>query len=300
MIVAFTSLYSGGATFMDWSWHWLKGNKKHWNFEEGWIPLVDDPIRPGSAHGHKKNHPGEIESWWKFLELAHNQLESPDTDITFYPFLSPIVEDTLKQYVENINLMAEKNISVVVIKKTKLTPYMSERSGIEKGYEMHTFLSNNPDIDQKLSIKKIREIASVRLIPQMTGWLRQTDKEYGSLNRSVLVLQDEEIMNHTESSMEKIFRHHNLKMDFSRLEHWRKIASDWRSKTIQGLEFSQRLPEICEAVIKGSQLNLDDYKIGFLEQSLMMAYLMKDHGRRLLLPDDNFPKNTSDLHRFLK
>ena len=262
--------------------------------------MVDNPVQTQNAHDHKKNHLGEIESWWKFLELAHNQLESPDTDITFYPYLTPIVEDTLKQYVENINLMAEKNISVVVIKKTKLIPYMSERSGIEDGYEMQQFLSNNPDIDQKMSIKEIREIASIRLIPQMTGWLGRIDKEYGSFNSSVLVLQDDEILNHTESSMEKIFRHHNFKMDFSRLEHWRKIANDWRSKIVQSSEFFNQLPEICEAVIKGFDLKLDDYKIGFLEQSLMMAHLMKDYGRRLLLPDDKFPKGTKDLHRFLK
>jgi len=300
MIVAFTSLHPGGATFLDWSWHWLKGNESFWNAELGWIPLVDNPVQTQNAHDHKKNHLGEIESWWKFLELAHNQLESPDTDITFYPYLTPIVEDTLKQYVENINLMAEKNISVVVIKKTKLIPYMSERSGIEDGYEMQQFLSNNPDIDQKMSIKEIREIASIRLIPQMTGWLGRIDKEYGSFNSSVLVLQDDEILNHTESSMEKIFRHHNFKMDFSRLEHWRKIANDWRSKIVQSSEFFNQLPEICEAVINGFDLKLDDYKIGFLEQSLMMAHLMKDYGRRLLLPDDKFPKGTKDLHRFLK
>lgn len=299
MIVAFTSLHPGGATFLDWSWNYLKGNKKHWNSEIGWRPLSDNPIQNTTAHGHKKNHPDNFKSWWKFLELAQYQQKSPNTDITFYPFHTPIDEDTLTQYVENINLMIKKNVSVVVIKKTKLVPYLSERLG---GFhtDQQSFLSVNPDIDKKSSRKKIRDIASVRLIPQMKGWINQIDKEFKSFNDLVLVLRDNEVLNDTESCMEKIFRHHNLEMDLSRLEHWRKIASDWRSKVIQGLEFSQRLPEICEAVINGSQLNLDEYKLGIIEESLIMAYLMKDHGRRLLLPDDNFPKNTSDLHKFLK
>jgi hypothetical protein len=300
MIVAFTCLHPGGATFLDWSWNWLKGNKKHWNCKLGWTRLSDNPIQSTNAHGHKKNHPSDFSSWWKFLELAQVQHESPDTDITFYPFHTPIVEGTLTQYIDNINRMTEKNVHVVVIKKTKMAPYMTERTGQGGKHDLRHFLSGNPDIDHGLSMSKVRELASIRLVPQQRSWLEQIDKEYRSLNESVLVLRDEEVIDSPESCMKKIFSHHNLEMDKSRIRVWRTIANDWRARVIRGLEFSRRLPEICEAVVKGNQLKLDEWHLGFIEQSLIMAYLLKDHGRRLILPSDEFPSNTKDLHRFLK
>jgi len=300
MIVAFTSPHSGGATFLDWSWHWLKGNKKFWNHEIGWIPLIDNPLGNINAHGHKKNHPGDIESWWRFLDLAQNQMLSPKTDVTFYPNLAS-VDGMMEQYVQNLNLMTEKNVAVVVIKKTMLAPYVSERTGRDSEHDVRMFLSHNPDIDPGLPIRKIREAASVRLVPQAKGWLREIDRAFRSLSNSVLVLNDDEVLDDIESCMEKIFSHHNLKISPERLDHWRTIANDWHRKARQEHDFyNSELPELCDAIVKGSPLELDESKTGFVRQSVIMAHLMKDHGSRLLLPTDEFPKNTKDLHRFLK
>ena len=56
MITAFTSLTPAGATFMDWSWHWLKGSDSVWSSQKGWMPIVDSPNTTMNAHRHHKNH----------------------------------------------------------------------------------------------------------------------------------------------------------------------------------------------------------------------------------------------------
>ena len=47
-------------------------------------------------------------------------------------------------------------------------------------------------------------------------------------------------------------------------------------------------------------MDLDQFDMGIREEATVMAHLMKDHGRRLLLPTDYFPKDTKELHRLLK
>lgn len=299
MIVAFTSLHPSGATFLDWSWHWLKGNESFWNAELGWIPLVDDPTMAKNAHGHKKNHPSDIESWWRFMGLARDQIRDTNTDITFYPHLASI-GDRLEMYVHNLNLLAKKDVSVVVIKRTMPAPYKSIRTGQDDNHDLKEFIGCNPDIDPAWPMRRIREIASIRLVPQVRGWLKEIDKAFVNLDDSILVLRDEEILDDVSSSMEKIFSHHDLEIVPSRLEHWKTVAGVWHHKLSQDYEFYLRLPEICESILKGSRLNLEDFHLGFIRQSAIMAHLMIDHGARLLLPGDDFPKNTADLHRYLK
>ena len=83
MIIAFTSLTPAGATFMDWSWHWLKGEDQHWNKKHGWSDLTKNPLSKNNSHSHKKNHPCSLEEWNKFIDSAMAE----NADVSFYPVL---------------------------------------------------------------------------------------------------------------------------------------------------------------------------------------------------------------------
>ena len=41
-------------------------------------------------------------------------------------------------------------------------------------------------------------------------------------------------------------------------------------------------------------------EIEIMSQITIMAYIMRDHGKRLILPSDDFPLDTQILHGFLK
>ena len=296
MIVAFTSLAPAGATFMDWSWHWLKGSDSSWNIEKGWIPLIDDPIKEKNAHGHEKNHPGSFEDWEKFLGSASEVSRDTGKDISFYPFLAPTA-DNLNDYVNHINLMIKQKVGVVVIKKTQEFPYGSERIGLQD--DLQIFLS--PDLPSDISRKKLREMESTRMVPQQKTWLEKIDLAFDLLDKEVVVVTDKEWTHQTEQTMIRICGRLGTVIDPRRLVSWRPIMHRW-CENYKKTEFfyDHELPLMADKIVAGESMDLTPFNFKLTEESLLMMYVMKRHGRRLILPTDYFPKNTLDLHRFLK
>ena len=64
--------------------------------------------------------------------------------------------------------------------------------------------------------------------------------------------------------------------------------------------YTETMPGIADKIVAGEEMDLAKFDFGFTQESLLMALVLTRHGRRLLLPDENFPKNTKELHRFLK
>jgi hypothetical protein len=55
MIVCCTSTKSIGCTFLDWSIHFLSGQKDFFNLSRGLQPLCENPLKEINAHGHPKS-----------------------------------------------------------------------------------------------------------------------------------------------------------------------------------------------------------------------------------------------------
>lgn len=298
MIVAFTSLAPAGATFMDWSWHWLKGSDSSWNIEKGWIPLIDDPIKGKNAHGHEKNHPGGFEDWEKFLGSASEVSRDTGKDISFYPFFAPTA-DNLNDYMNHINLMIKRKVGVVVIKKTQEFPYGSARTDMKD--DEHTLLESDPDLPSDIDRKKLREMVSMRMVPQQKTWLEKIDLAFDLLDKEVVVVTDKEWTHQPEQTMIRICGRLGTVIDPRRLVSWRPIMHQWR-ENYKKTEFfyDHEIPLMADKIVAGEPMDLQPFNFKLTEESLLMMYVMKRHGRRLILPTNHFPKNTLDLHRFLK
>ena len=180
MIIAFTSLHPGGVTFLDWSFHYLKGNDQFWYHEEGLMPLTADPLQETNAHAHVKNHPRQFHLWHEFVELAKKESTTVPCDITFYPCRYHLEKPT--EWVENINKLASKGVKVVIIKKTLEYPYANERTPATYEQAIECFLNENPEIDRESSYQKLRELCSLREIAYQKSWLDDIDSAFGSLN----------------------------------------------------------------------------------------------------------------------
>ncbi len=298
MIVAFTSLSPAGATFMDWSWHWLKGNDTIWKMNEGWIPLAQDPTTNENAHTHRKNHPEDFPDWHSFVESAKEQ--DHQNGISFYPVLRSNYGTRLKEYVDNINRLVGTGVQVVVIKKTQEFPYGSWRTGNGDQYDIESFLNENPDIDRTISKKDLRVLVSLRILPQQKDWINKIDKEFGKLSDSVMVINDVDFITDTEKSMMAIFTQQGLRIIDKRLEQWRPIKAKWNENYSKGLKFYENIPSIVEAIVNGIDEDLTQYNLSFFDECVIMGSLMRLQGRRLVLADDFFPKNTKELHKILK
>jgi hypothetical protein len=298
MIVAFTSPHSGGATFMDWSWHWLKGSDYFWNLKRGWIPLIDDPIKGKNAHGHRKNHPGGFEKWEKFLGSAKQESDATGKDISFYPGIRPTA-DNLNDYINHINSMIKQKVVVVVLKKTQEFPYGSARTDLLDDYNI--FLESNSDLPSDISRKKLREMVSMRMVPQQKTWLEKIDLAFDLLDKEVVVVTDKEWTHQPEQTMIRICGRLGTVIDPRRLVSWRPIMHQW-CENYKKTEFfySHEIPLMADKIVAGESMDLTPFNFRLTEESLLMMYVMKRHGRRLILPTDHFPKNTLDLHRFLK
>lgn len=298
MIVAFTSPAAAGATFMDWSWHWLKGSDSSWTPWKGWLPLISDPLKEKNAHGHPKNHPKGSEKWEKFLEVADKESHDTGKDISFYPFFVPTANN-LNDYVNNINLLIKRKVGVVVIKKTQEFPYGSER--IDQEDDPFLFLESNPDLPSDIDLKKLREMVSMRIVAQQKTWLEKIDLAFDLLDKEVVVVTDKEWAHQTEETMIEICGRLGTVIDPGRLASWRPIMHRWRGNYKKAEFFySHEIPLMADKIVAGESMDLTPFNFRLTEESLLMMYVMKRHGRRLVLPTDHFPKNTLDLHRFLK
>ena len=298
MIVAFTSLTPAGATFMDWSWHWLKGSDSSWTQKKGWLPLIDDPIKEKNAHGHRKNHPEGFEDWEKFLGSASEVSHDTGKDISFYPITGPKANN-LNDYVNHINLMIKRKVGVVVIKKTQEFPYGSARTDLLN--DLFFLLECNPDLPSDIDRKKLREIVSMRMVPQQKTWLEKIDLAFDLLDKEVVVVTDKEWTHQPEQTIIKICGRLGTVIDPGRLVSWRPIMHRW-CENYKKAEFfyGHEIPLMADKIVAGESMDLRPFNFRLTEESLLMMYVMKRHGRRLIIPTDHFPKNTLDLHRFLK
>ena len=295
MITAFTSLTPAGATFMDWSWHWLKGSDSVWNKEKGWLPITNDPTQKMNAHGHSKNHPIGLDEWKSFLESAKHE---KDKDISFYPIIRN-TDDNDMEFVDNINWLVKQKVGVVLIKRTEELPIGSARTGNRN--DQHFYLLSNPDIGKDIGLNKLREIISIRLMAQQKTWLKKIETAFSRLDKDVLIVTDKEWTTDTEGVMTEIFRRYEVSIAPDRLNHWRDVSKRWKAGYRQIQQFYYKeMPRIADMIVAGEDMDLAKLDLKFFDECMLMILLMKSHGKRLLLPDENFPKNTKELNKFLK
>ena len=280
---------------MDWSWHWLKGSESVWNKDKGWLPITNDPAQEINAHGHSKNHPIGLDEWKSFLESAQHQ---KDKDISFYPIIRN-TDDNDMDFVDNINWLVKQKVGVVVIKRTEELPIGSARTGNKN--DQHFYLMSNPDIDKDIKLNKLREIVSIRLMAQQKTWLEKIEIEFQRLDNEVFIITDKEWTTDAEGVMSGIFSRFKVEMVPDRLTHWRDVSKRWQEGYRQVQQFYyEQMPKMADMIVAGEDMDLGKLNLKFFDECLLMILLMKSHGKRLSLPDENFPKNTKDLHKFLK
>ena len=156
-------------------------------------------------------------------------------------------------------------------------------------------------LDKDISLNKLREIISIRLMGQQKTWLEKIETAFSRLDKDVFIVTDKEWTTDPKGVMTEIFRYFKVPIAPDRLSHWRDVSKKWQEgyRQIQKFYYEQ-MPEIADKIVAGEDMDLGKLDLTFFDECMIMILLMKSHGKRLLLPDENFPKNTKDLHKFLK
>lgn len=308
--IAFTGVQGLGQTFMEWSFHYLIGKSTYWNADHGIIPLIDDPTKEvidgyGNAHAHQRNSPLDIKSLEEFITKANDQKGSDI--ITCYPHLDGFKfgDSFLEQYDMMINCMKDHDFIIFEVNLTKPYPFLTERTSkdeIESIRSMCKILNKSSvDIDPT-DIKTLRETLSFKILKNRKDWQESLRPFYARNNPRVdLFLTDEEWRTDTADCIRKIIEYCDLSIDNQRFQKWLPIMEKWQVPHRKMINrYENDIPLIIEHIIKNKDLDLRSFNLGMLDQVLIMAYLMKDHGRRLILTSKDFPNNTKDLHLLLK
>ena len=81
-IFCVTSSHSVGATFLDWSVHYLNNQDKFFNSKLGSIELVCNPLTEINAHGHLKNCTNGFDDSKKTVQIFNKENNGL---FSFYP-----------------------------------------------------------------------------------------------------------------------------------------------------------------------------------------------------------------------
>lgn len=302
MLVAFTGVQGVGQTFMDWSFNFLLGRKTYWNHKKGLIPLTNNPISKHNAHQHQRNHPGTLSEVRNFIAIAGEEIKKHNELITFYPTIDGVrhIDNSVEENEKMINFLVAHGVLVFCIKPTKPYPYSHERTDMDEGDLLDHLreLLNMKSMERK----KIRAQASLLLMKKKQMWLDDVARSHGRIDKLVShTFNDVEWIEETERCMLKIFRILKMKPKKENLTRWRDTRSRWLEK-MKSLEewYDSTIPLINDKILENQDMDLSIYDLDILKEIMIMAYLWKDHGRNLVLPTDEFPKNTKDLHRYLK
>ena len=305
MRIAISSLKGLGGTFMEWSLYYLTNcnEGKRYNFHKGWQPVVDNPVRTKDAHGHPKSHPvwedtGESESITVkgFLE-ATKDLKGV---IPFYPHVDGRWLGTgfYKVNEDMIRCLHENNVKIFLIQPTVPYPYFSERS-FQHDKDSLVFLRVWLK-DQLASVNKIRELSSFRIIANAKKYLDGSRNFHNKVAPMVMnTFIDVDWQSNPEECMKTVCGKLDLEILPDRLTKWRPIADKWvmNNKKFSGW-YEKEVSNINSAIVGNKKMILSELDI--MRQIVIMAYLMRDHGKRLILPTDEFPLDTQILHQYLK
>jgi len=306
MRIALIAIRSSGSTFMDWSFNFLTNCNQGQTYSDkikAWKPTVHDPIgnQATNAHGHPKNHPHWNNPEGNGVKTFLKDCKDIKGIITFYPFVdgSLCVEGEMCDLNKKmIQYLIEQDVKIFSVEPTMLYPYMSERSRWKDDLNI-PFFQRWLKTDST-SFKEIREQVSFRIIANAKKTAEEIQQYHTQINT---IVNDNFIdtywQTNPEECMKKICDIVGLDIVPERLIQWRLIAGRW-IKNNENIKdwYEIGIKKITTAIVENKEMALP--KLDIMGQIIIMAYLMRDHGKRLILPTDNFPLDAQILHGLLK
>lgn len=336
--VAIFSWQNVGATFLDWSIHWLSGKNNFYNEVDGWGPLTSHPISyQGSnlnAHCHNKNFPRGNQELLRTIS-KFNLIDSSEL-LSCYLHLMPI-EDALAQ-VDSSASIDKQFMSAMEISGSDLLE--CQHTCYEHGLKVVVISLNDPIYNQKvryigpqiLTTKKtynsdqdmIDDYLSIFFNPTYQLWSESLGtvniwdkREFFAINmrpfdmfdldkhldfkKETYYIDARELFFNGKETIINLLGYLNLSVDFSRIDHWTTMYLQWQANQARLLKFSWNLDRICRCIVDDLYYDLSSYNLEFWQEAIIQHIMIYKYGLNFKIWQlDRFPANTRDLHALLE
>lgn len=315
-----------GATFLDWSIRYLRGDTQYLAWPDLQLTLLaSNPIQQGNAHQHKKLHPEGATNTLKlikhldqqprigfeFRELGYDKVaHEADIDITCFDH----------EIIRQIKLAQQQDTSLALqhacdhgckIIRIELHPavrvwgcfdrgdgheWLERRypnSGISR-QELwwKTFFSDTPASNE---IWDLREHMALNIrpldlpsLPPINNW--QFDHFY--MDCMQWWFMGERVVTELMSWLK-------ISPDSERMESWPGIYRQWQQMLAPNINFALEVESIVEAIVQGQYRKLPHLTL--FQESIIQHFLIYQHNLNLRNWQlSYFPDNTLELHRLLE
>ncbi len=318
-VVCFASRYSVGATFLNWSYHWLAGHDKNWNWRTGMTTVPNNPNTGVNAHLFAKNCHGGNDLWHQYLE-EYRALDQTQT-VTFYG--APLnIDYTAEQqeadFVAAVNSISSQIPLVLLVESTQdpwyflkiriQDPVGSNQSLSPQEHESYqqqhlnntikTYFKDSFDVMDK-NIWDVRELLALNFkhIAQQTSSYRSLL----DLSNPHVYVDVKELWFAGESCMQRVMSQLGQPIQQDRLPQWRVAYRDWQESQFDIIKFGWYLPHIIESIVKGHNFDLSHVRMDLICEAVIQGTLIHDHDLNLKCYGlEKFPSNTLDLHQLLE
>jgi hypothetical protein len=318
-VVCFASRYSVGATFMNWSYHWLAGHDTHWNWRTGMTAVPNNPNTGVNAHLFAKNFHNGNDLWHQYLE-EYRALDQTQT-VTFYGGPMKIDNDTRQ---EDVDFAAAFNtissqIPVVLLVESIQDPWyflkircqdpvdnnQSLSPEEHKSYQrqhlnniIESYFKDSFDVMNK-NIWDIRELLALNF-----KHIKQQSSSYRSLldlSKPHVYVDVKELWFDGESCMQRVMLQLDQPIQQDRLPQWQVAYRDWQSSQFDIIKFGWYLPHIIKSIVEGYNFDLSHVRMDLLCEAMIQGILIHDHNLNLKCYGlEKFPSNTLELHQLLE
>jgi len=325
-IVCLASTNSVGATFMDWSVHFLSGQTQFYNVDQGWIPLTHNPLDENNAHNHLRNHPGGLAETQSVL----NTLTQQSGLVSLYPYTKDfdksaaelgisssdltqqncnrIAQYTIKDYATALNVCNQQGARIIYLTlpkeyvcyrlqlRTKLKKWFDNHSDIEiKKHNDQLFLKNSQLQWEDLSLTEIWDQREHRALATRPLDLAN---EIAGFEFPHLYLNCVDWWFNGETTICKVMKFLELSISTDRWQHWLATYHQWKSVHVDAAEFCHNLQHIVDSIVNNWYFEID---LTFDQEVVIQHCLIYQHGLNLKTWQlTKFPNNTQDLHKLLE
>ena len=321
MVVCLTSFTTLGCTFLEWSVNWLSGHERYWSdLENKWIELTKNPIEIINAHGHRKNHPSNVEEWIKMTE-KFNALSKNTQLLTYYgwnaagPFGQKCFDgicDLLQKKTKIILLHDSLGKFQVRHRHTDSSNKGRQLDGSshnsrqfrdeEIKKEIITKLFTTPDLKSKLkSVGEQRDFFTWNMKYFKYVYNKYEDSIIRLSSPNFLLLDQRLLIMDGEAALRNVFTFLKTKIVERKVASWLKVYKKWQKIVRPEFLLHENMSNIIKCIKNGVSHSLVPYELDTFKEALIQYNLIKEYNDILLVKKlDKFPENTIELTGYLK
>lgn len=319
--VAIITDHTVGGTFLAWSIHWLSGQKNYFStWKKSHVELLSNPVSNLNSHQFLANQALTLADLQNFLKVL------PNTDLQHIYFHqlgrtskysnNNILQDTKAA----IELAANTVDKVIVVKKHR--KYHLYHCNLNWRTDVHTKLSDGSryttnnhskilddkidfffkdrlDLWQSMNLTAVwdkREFIALNFRPFEELYIEDChafDFEYYDLPAHVCWMT-------LDTHVEDLLKYCDLELDNTRFAHWLEVYNHWKKLHEDRIKFAQSFDTIIDHILKGNNLDLNQYNLDLLREATIQHTLIYQHNLNLKTWQLEKFSNTKQLHDLLE